>query len=87
MRAWCVTSCMGKGGEQGGPLMPLLFSLGIHDAPQASQQGLGSEHLLAFLNDAYVVTLLPRVAHKSSLTHHHHTHTSPEGTLLLGTVG
>ena len=39
------------------PLMPLLFSSGIHDALQASSQGLGSEHLMAFLDDVYVVTL------------------------------
>ena len=42
--------------------MPLLLSLGIH-ALQASQQGLGSEHLMAFLDDVYVVTLPFRVAH------------------------
>ena len=53
----------GEGGEQGDPLMPLLFSLGIHDALQATQQGLGSEHLMAFLDDVYVVTLPSRVAH------------------------
>ena len=47
--------------------MPLLFSLGIHDALHASQQGLGSEHLMGFHDDVYVVTLLHRVAHSFSV--------------------
>ena len=57
----------GEWGEQGDPLMPLLFSLGIHDALHASQQGLGSEHLMAFHDDVYVVTLPHRVAHSFSV--------------------
>ena len=67
MRAWCTTFCKEKEREQGDPLMPLLFSLGIHDALQASQQSLGSEHLLAFLDDVYVVTVPPRVADSLSV--------------------
>ena len=45
------------GGEQGDPLMPLLFSLAIHDALVAVQAELGEgEVLFAFLDDVYVVT-------------------------------
>ena len=57
----------GERGEQGDPLMSLLFSLGIHDVLHASQQGLGSEHLMAFHDDVYVVTLPHRVAHSFSV--------------------
>ena len=57
----------GEGREQGDPLMPLLFSLGIHDALHASQQGLGSKHLMAFHDDVYVVTLPHRVAQPFSV--------------------
>ena len=41
----------GEGGEQGDPLMPMLFSLGQHAALVAI-----SERLLAFLDDLYVVS-------------------------------
>ena len=43
--------------------MPLLFSLGIHDA----LHGLGSEHLMAFHDDVHVVTLPHHVAHSFSV--------------------
>ena len=46
-----------EGGEQGDPLMPLLFSLGIHDALAAvSEKLLPGEHLFAFLDDVYAVS-------------------------------
>ena len=46
----------GDGGEQGDPLMPLLFSLGIHEAlREVSEQLLPGEKLCAFLDDVYVV--------------------------------
>ena len=45
-----------EGGEQGDPLMPLLFSLGIHDALDEIQQQLEpGESLFAFLDDTYVL--------------------------------
>ena len=46
-----------EGGEQVGPLMPLLFSPGIHDALSEAKSTMGEEgHLLAFLDDVYVVS-------------------------------
>ena len=49
----------GEGGEQGDPLMPLLFSLGQHRAMVAGfQEG---ERLLTFLDDIYVVCSPSRV--------------------------
>ena len=45
-----------EGGEQGDPLMPLLFSLAIHDALQRLKEGLFPRELLfAFLDDVHVV--------------------------------
>ena len=45
-----------EGGEQGDPLMPLLFSLAIHDVLQRVKEGLfPGELLFAFLDDVYVV--------------------------------
>ena len=46
-----------EGGEQGDPLMPLLFSLAIHDALVAVQAELREgEALFAFLDDVYAVS-------------------------------
>ena len=46
----------GEGGEQGDPLMPLLFSLGQHRALTAIQDLLmEGERLFAFLDDIYVI--------------------------------
>ena len=48
--------CQGEGGEQGDPLMPLLFSLAIHNAlSEAKREMLLGEVLFAFLDDIYVV--------------------------------
>ena len=45
----------GEGGEQGDPLMPLLFSLGMHPALVAAQRRLRpSERIFAFLDDVCV---------------------------------
>ena len=47
----------GEGGEQGDPLMPMLFSLGQHAALMAVAARLqDGEKLLAFLDDLYIVT-------------------------------
>ena len=47
----------GEGGEQGDPLMPMLFSLGLHAALVAISERLeDGERLLAFLDDLYVVS-------------------------------
>ena len=47
----------GEGGEQGDPLMPLLFALGQHAALCAIDNSLGADdRLMAFLDDVYVVT-------------------------------
>ena len=46
-----------EGGEQGDPLMPLLFSLAIHNALVEVQANLqDDEHLFAYLDDVYVLT-------------------------------
>ena len=46
-----------EGGEQGDPLMPLLFCLAIHNALEEVQaQLLPGEHLFAFLDDVYAVS-------------------------------
>ena len=46
-----------EGGEQGDPLMPLLFCLAVHDAPANVQMQLREgEYIFAFLDDVYVVT-------------------------------
>ena len=56
------TIVQGEGGEQGDPLMPLLFSLGQHPALVSVQQQLNDgEHLFAYLDDIYVVTEPGRV--------------------------
>ena len=53
----------GEGGEQGDPLMPALFALGLHQALLAVQANLlPSERLLAFLDDIYVVCSPERVS-------------------------
>ena len=45
----------GEGGEQGDPLMPLLFSLGVHNALAAGKWRMApGEHLFAFLDDTYI---------------------------------
>ena len=46
-----------EGGEQGDPLMPLLFSLAIHDALAETKDALeDGEELLAFLDDIYAIS-------------------------------
>ena len=52
----------GEGGEQGDPLMPMLFSLGQHRALVAVQSKLlEDEKLFAFLDDVYVICRPSRV--------------------------
>ena len=52
----------GEGGEQGDPLMPLLFSVGQHRALVQVQADLREgERLFAFLDDIYVVCSPERV--------------------------
>ena len=49
--------CQLEGGEQGDPMMPMLYSLGQHRALLSVQAQLQAhERLLAFLDDIYVVT-------------------------------
>ena len=46
----------GEGGEQGDPMMPLLYSLGQHGALEAVNDRLTrGERLLAFLDDTFIV--------------------------------
>jgi hypothetical protein len=52
-----------EGGEQGDPLMPALFAMGQHPALMATRANLGpNEHLLAFLDDIYVICEPDRAA-------------------------
>ncbi len=52
----------GEGGEQGDPLMPLLFALGIHDAlEEVSRQLRPDEDLCAFLDDVYALASPERI--------------------------
>ena len=47
-----------EGGEQGDPLMPLLFSLGIHDSLCAVKERLRpQDELFAYLDDVHVASL------------------------------
>ena len=51
-----------EGGEQGDPLMPMLFALGIHDALERARSELqDGEHLFAYLDDVYAVCQPGRV--------------------------
>ena len=53
----------GEGGEQGDPLMPLLFSLGLHKSLKSiSNWLLSTEKVFAFLDDIYLVCRPNRVA-------------------------
>ena len=53
--------CQHEGGEQGDPLMPLLFCLAFHNAlVEVRSQLLPGEHLFAFLDDIYALTKLER---------------------------
>ena len=52
----------GEGGEQGDLMMPMLYSLGQHQALLSVQSKLSAdERLLAFLDDIYVVTARTRL--------------------------
>ena len=51
---WFVVQA--EGGEQGDPLMPMLFALGIRDALAGAKSELhAGEHLFAFCDDVYAV--------------------------------
>ena len=57
---WTVTQA--EGGEQGDPLMPLLFSIGIQGALEKVSKSLkAGEHLCAFLDDIFLVCEPDRV--------------------------
>ena len=54
------TMHQGEGGEQGDPLMPLLFSLGQHSALEAVNSRLQEDDkFMALLDDVYVVNPRP----------------------------
>ena len=87
----------GEGGEQGDPLMPALFSLGLHPALAAVQERLSAgERLLAFLDDICIVCRPTRVLEVHRIleeeciqVHHGKTHVwnrggiRPEGIEIL----
>ena len=49
------------GGEQGDPLMPLLFSLGQHGLEAVQRSPRDDERILAFTDDIYIITSPARV--------------------------
>lgn len=50
------------GGDQGDPLMPALFSLGLDSALRAiAAELINGEHLFAFLDDLYIITTRDRL--------------------------
>ena len=52
----------GEGGEQGDAMMPLLHSVGQHEAFQAAHRGMwDGEHLMAFLDDVHMASDPDRV--------------------------
>ena len=52
----------GEAGEQGDPLMPALFALGLHDTlVKVKEQMQEGEHLFAYLDDVYILCKLARV--------------------------
>ena len=55
----------GEGGEEGDPLMPLLYSLGQHGALEGTHEELADgENLIAYFDDIWVVSKVPdRVSH------------------------
>ena len=61
-----------EGGEQGDPLLPALFALGVAPALEAVQAEMPpNERAQAFLNDVYVTSHPPRVAHLLARFQHH----------------
>ena len=49
-------------GEQGDPLMPMLFALGLHPAQRAALGGMRvGERIFAYLDDVYVICRAERV--------------------------
>ena len=53
----------GEGGEQGDPLMPVLFAMGQHQALQGVQDSLQpTETLMAFLDDVCVLSNPDRIS-------------------------
>ena len=56
------TVTQAEGGEQGDPLMPLLFSIGIQGALEEVAISLVTgEHLCAYLDDVYLLSTPERV--------------------------
>ena len=74
----------GEGGEQGDPLMPLLFAFGLHRALTAVQERLvPGEKVFALLDDVYVICARYRVFEVHQLLQEelqNHTQISASGT-------
>ena len=72
----------GEGGEQGDPMMPLLFSLGQHRALCEVQRRLRRDELMfAFLDDIYVKDIsrksVPSLQHSATGIVETPSHPSP----------
>ena len=58
----------GEGGEQGDPLMPMLYALGQHGSLVATQERmLGNEKVFAYLDDVYLASGPGRVEQVQSI--------------------
>ena len=74
----------GEGGEQGDPMMPLLYSLGQHRALEAINREMdANQHLMAFLDDIFLVTMPQDVGGAYAIVQEklwvHFVHQSPRG--------
>ena len=68
-----------EGGEQGGPLMPGLFSLALARVLRSLQEELRpGEAIFAFLDDTYIAASPDRATHPCGrLEHHLYSHARP----------
>ena len=58
----------GEGGEQGDPLMPMLYALGQHGSLAATQERMiGNEKVFAYLDDVYLASGPGRVEQVQSI--------------------
>ena len=77
----------GEGGEQGDPLMPMLFSLGQHPALEAVQSRLRDKMFFAYLDDVVFVCKPDRVAKVEASSEKSHQGKTEQGRALRSSPG